>query len=207
MVSSEPPFDDVPRSSRRDDPTDLTPSLVARLRQGDTGAGVMLTDLYREAMIRFCYGYLRNLEDAEDAVQEIFWKVLRTEAVPDHFRAWLYRIARNHCLNVIRDRGRRDEREARRGEVDRRHAALLTGDFTRFVRQDVQDRIVELVARLPEEQREVLRLRYTEGLGRAEIAAVLDIEEKLVKSRLNDGVKRLREEADRLATEGDERSG
>ena len=41
------------------------------------------------------------------AVQEVFLKVLGASAVPDNFRAWIYRIARNHCLNLVRNRERR----------------------------------------------------------------------------------------------------
>ena len=49
-------------------PADLTPSLVARLRSGDTTAGGLLDRLYRQALVRFCRGYLGSREEAEDAV-------------------------------------------------------------------------------------------------------------------------------------------
>ena len=44
-------------------------------------------------MVRLAWGYLSDLDDAEDAAQEIFCKVLEAETVPDDFRAWLYRVA------------------------------------------------------------------------------------------------------------------
>ncbi|GAF68678.1 unnamed protein product, partial [marine sediment metagenome] len=92
-------------------PGDLTPSLVARLRAGDVEAGALLNTLYRQAMIRFCWGYLSSVEEAEDATQEVFCKVLKTDRVPDNPRAWLYKIARNYCLGILR--GRLHRRDAR----------------------------------------------------------------------------------------------
>ncbi len=62
----------------------------------------------------------------------------------------------------------------------------------------MRSKVSELVARLTEEQREVLRLRYVEELPRAEIALVVDLPESVVKSRLFAGLKRLREYAELL---------
>jgi RNA polymerase sigma-70 factor (ECF subfamily) len=171
---------------------DMTPSLIVSLRAGESEAGALLDHLYREKMIRFCAGYLGNLEEAEDAVQDVFCKILESSAIPDNFRAWLYKITRNRCLDILRSRGRcRDDAalpsESHLGDD-------LTGSLTKLVRRELHAKLRELVAALPIAQREVLRLRYTEGLSRAEIAEVLEIPEKLVKSRLYDGLERLRKQ-------------
>lgn len=181
--------------------TDRSPSdpqttelLVRRLRGGHADAPAMLNRLYREALLRFCWGYLGDMSEAEDALQEITYKIITAADVPDHFRPWLYRVARNHCLNVLRHRAQHP-----------RAAAMppasvvgdsLTGHLTRLVRDEMRERVVELVRRLPEPLREVLRLRYVEELSRAEIAQVLDVPERTVKTRLFEGLKRLRELAD-----------
>ena len=170
---------------------DLTPSLVAQLRSGDTTAGGLLDELYRRAMVRFCRAYLGSSEDAEDAAQEVFYRVLRATDVPDNFRAWLYRIARNYCTGVLRARARqRDQREI---SVASHLAAETTGNLTRVVKQELRSRIVHLIGALPQKQREAIFLRYGEELSRAEIAYVLDIPESKVKSRLFQGLKKLRE--------------
>lgn len=171
-------------------PHDLTPSLIQSLREGDRSAGALLEDLYRVALIRFCWGYLGRIEDAEDAVQDITCKVLSSELVPDAFRPWLYKTARNHCLNLLRERGRRcDGEELPSGSQLR---DMLTGQLTRLVRTEQQEHADELLRRLPESQQEVLRLRYVEGLARGEIAEVLETSEGVIKSRLFEGLKRLR---------------
>ena len=170
---------------------DMTPSLVARLRSGDTEAGALLDNLYRKALFRFCWGYLGRLEDAEDAVQDICFKVLRARSIPDSFRPWLYKTARNHCLNMLRQRDRRrDNRELPSGSQLRE---MLTGQLTRLLRSEQRARVDELVRCLPDNQQEVLRLRYVEGLSRGEIAEVLETPEQVVKSRIFEGLKRLRE--------------
>jgi RNA polymerase sigma-70 factor (ECF subfamily) len=170
---------------------DRTSTLVSRLREGNSEAGALLDELYRDALVRFCWGYLGRVEEAEDAAQDICYKVLTAKGVPDGLRPWLYKIARNHCLNVLRYRAR--HREDVELPVASHLDELLTGHLTRLVQKEQRDHVGELVRSLPESQREVLRLRYVEDLTRAEIAVVLEIAESLVKSRLFEGLKRLRE--------------
>lgn len=183
-----------PRSEQQ--PKDLTPSLVTSLRKGDPEARALLDRLYRDRIFRFCWGHLGTLEDAEDAVQEVLCKVLAAKRVPDAFRPWLYRVARNHCLNVQRRRARRKDKHALPSgswlEEDQ------TGVSTKLMNREQQSRLFHLLAALPVTYREVLQLRYTEDLSRAEIAEVLHIPESVVKSRLFDGLKKLRQHSSLL---------
>lgn len=170
---------------------DQTRLLVTRLREGDSEAAVLLNHLYRKALIRFCWGYLGSTEEAEDAVQEICYKVLTMDVIPDRFRPWLYKIARNHSINMIRDRA-----NVREGNGEKHVSQIqdvLTGYLTRMVHEEQQQHMTELVDALSDTHREVLRLRYVEDLSRLEIAEVLDLSEPLVKSRLFEGLKKLRE--------------
>jgi RNA polymerase sigma-70 factor (ECF subfamily) len=168
-------------------PHDLTPTLVHQLREGRQDAARLLDELYRNRLVSFCLHYLGNLEAAEDVVQDTFCKVLEAEAVPRNFRGWIYRICRNRCLDLRRAGARRTDETLPTGLY-----ADLTGQLSKLVREEQAERLRELVARLPQEQREVLVLRYVQDLSRAEIAEVLGIEEKLVKSRLFHGLERLR---------------
>lgn len=169
---------------------DLTPTLVNSLREGNSNAGKMLCDLYHSPLLRFSYRYLGTQEAAEDVVQEVFLRVLKNDALPENFRAWIYKIARNRCLDVIRQRGRRPDDQdlppASRLEED------LTGCLTRLVRREQRAHLKRILSELPENQREVLHLRYAEDLSRQEIAEVLEIPEPVVKSRLYEGMVKLR---------------
>lgn len=171
---------------------DLTPSLVVALRGGAPEAARLLEQLYRDAMIRLAWGYLGDLDDAEDAAQEVFVNVLAADRVPDDFRAWLYRVARNHCLNARRGRGRRRDRA--RMVTDAQISLGGPGVLTQLVVGEDQVRVAERIARLSDEQQEVLRLRYAEGLSRQEIAHVVDAPESTVKSRLYEALRTLRDD-------------
>lgn len=169
---------------------DLTPTLIASLREGDEEAGTLLNDLYRGCLVRFCIGYLGNQAEAEDAVQDVFCRVLKSDRVPDNIRPWIYAVARNRCLDILRSRRRRSEDNSLPG--DSQLIADLTGRLTRLVREEQRARLYHLLEALPVSQREILRLRYIEKLGRAEIGQILGIPEKLVKSRLFEGMEKLR---------------
>ena len=181
---------------RQDGGGQCTTVLVTSLRAKSPEAARLLDERYRVALVRFCWGYVGSVEEAEDAVQEIFLNVVGAEVVPDSFRPWLYKVARNHCLNRVRDRGGRkgDRTLADASQV----YTALTGHLTRLARDEERLRLVELVQALAEEHREVLRLRYVEDLSRSEIAEVLELPESVVKSRLFEGMRKLREHASGL---------
>jgi RNA polymerase sigma-70 factor (ECF subfamily) len=168
----------------------MTPSLVIRLRDGHPDAGHLLDRLYRERLTRFCLGYLGNPEESEDVVQDAFYKVLCSSAVPDNFRAWIYEICRNRCIDRLRSRNRRiDDQPLSAYPYLADH---ITGTLTRLLKGEQRAQLWRRMSALPWEQREVLVLRYTEGLSRSEIAAVLGISVKLVKSRIFNGLEKLR---------------
>ena len=92
------------------EPTDL----IVRARTGDTQAW---GDLYREyapAIFRFCRRAMPTREDAEDATMEIFMKLRDKLAQYDQsrsFTAWLYKVAANHCWDMLRRRRVRQDKE------------------------------------------------------------------------------------------------
>ncbi len=177
------------RNNKVDSP-DMTPTLVAKLREGNAEAGQILDQMFRARLTRFCLGYLSNREAAEDVVQDVFFRVLRSTTVPDNFRAWVYEISRNRCLDRLRSRKRRiDDRTL---PTFSHIAVHIAGNLTKLVKSEQQEHLWQHLIELPSGQREVLLLRYAEGLSRAEIAKVLGIPEKLVKHRIYNGLLKLR---------------
>lgn len=170
---------------------DFSNTLVRRLRNGDDDAARKLQDLYRIMLVRFAHRYLGNLHDAEDAVQDVFANILTSKAEPQRFRLWAYRIARNVCLNRLRAAGRRKDGLLLSTSFD--VATENTGALTGIIRAEDNAAFAATLDRLSEAQREVLVLRHFEGLGREEIAAVLELPLAVVKSRLFEGVNRLRQ--------------
>src|SRR3954452_1773513 len=86
--------------------------LLDRARTGDEAAFRALTEPYRRELQVHCYRILGSVQDAEDLVQETLlaaWRGIGDFEGRASFRAWLYRIATNRCLNVLRDAGRRPQ--------------------------------------------------------------------------------------------------
>src|ERR1700722_4191953 len=98
------------RSSFRDER--LGENRLARAQRGDEDAFAELTEPYRRELQLHCYRILGSLQDAEDLLQETLlgaWRGLEQFEGRSSLRAWLYTIATNRCLNVLRDRGRRPQ--------------------------------------------------------------------------------------------------
>lgn len=169
---------------------DEQPSLADRLRAGAPGASDELVAEYRPALVRFAYGYLGDAAAAEDAAQDVLMKALDASSTPDAIRPWLYRVARNHCLNLIRNRRVRGEEALPERPT---FADSCTGHLTRLVRMENEAQLRARVDSLTHDQREVLELRYGEDLSRDEIAHVLDLPPSVVKSRIYEAMKRLRD--------------
>ncbi len=146
----------------------------------------------RAPLVRFCSGYLGSTDLAEDAVQDVFCKLLSAKKRPQELRPWVYRVARNHCLNLRRSQARR--RDQRRLPTAFEIPASWTGALTRLARSEDHRDVAARLAEVPTDRREPLLLRYVEGLSRAEIAAVLDLPVSVVKSRLYEALVLLRQE-------------
>lgn len=176
---------------------DLTRSLLERLRAGDAAGAQVLEEAYREPLLRFARGYLRDADEAEDAVQDVLARVLASDAEPESCRAWIYRVARNVCLNRLRARRPVEEHASALDPPEER-----TGPLTRLARAEERERLRDDLAELSDAQREAVTLRYVEGLTRDEIAAVLELPVSVVKSRIYEGLESLRREAGRRPSTG-----
>ena len=150
--------------------------LVNRIQAGDTGG---FSDLYRTYFDRV-YAYMRvvlkDRHEAEDATQQIFMKLL--EAIPEYeprrpFAAWLFTIARNRAVDLLRKSSRTDVTEP--GEMDRRREAE-GHDHTELAALNwISDNdLLVFIERLPIAQRQALLLRFMLGLDAAQIADMLE---------------------------------
>jgi len=163
--------------------------LVDRARRGDERAFAHLLRLHQNRVYDLLVRMLGDRAEAEDVAQEVF--VAFHRALPafrgdSRVSTWLFRIAKNHCLNRLKYRGRRGE--GQHVELDALDRAGAEGPETperTLERAQVNERVQAAIAALPEEQRLVLVLRDIEDLSYEEIAAVLEQPEGTVKSRLH----------------------
>ena len=187
----------------------MTTSVLTRARAGDEQAFRDLTESYRRELQVHCYRILGSVQDAEDALQETLlsaWRGLDGYQERASMRAWLYKIATNRCLNVLRDSSRRPKEERRpfRSEPPEptRHGELLwlepypdamlegvpdaaPGPEARYESNEtIALAFVTSLQRLPPRQRATLVLRDVLGYRAAEVATMLDTTETSVNSAL-----------------------
>jgi len=153
---------------------------------------------YQGIAFRTAYVIARNASDAEDAAQDGFVKAWRAlgrfrEGAP--FRPWLLRIVANEASNRRRSAGRRASlalraanEEPSGGAAPSPEAALLSAEQ--------RSELLAAIEELPDEQRNVVALRYFLGLSEAEVAETLAIPLGTVKSRTARALERLRESYD-----------
>ena len=155
--------------------------LVTLTREGHEAAFEVLVARYEKRLLVFCRNMLRSSEDARDMVQDTFanaHRAMLADERPIHVKAWLYRIARNRCLNYLR----RPQPEGV-DSMDVFEGASASAAETAGAREDLQ-LLVEDVQSLPETQRTALVLREMEALSHEQIAAVMDKTVPAVKSLL-----------------------
>ncbi|HEY2181619.1 MAG TPA: sigma-70 family RNA polymerase sigma factor [Solirubrobacteraceae bacterium] len=194
---------DATETSRGDSGWERTPStivigltrladerLARAVANGDERAFATIYERYHQELYRYCYWIVRNCDDAYDALQSTLLRSLsalqrRQRDAP--LRPWLFRIAHNESISVIRRRDTanaplpvsdRSAPSAEESASDRAHLALLVSDLHE----------------LPERQRSALLLRELSGLSHREIAVALKISMHTVKHAIADGRRSLAEQ-------------
>jgi len=158
--------------------------LMQGIRLRDAACVEELTRRYRPAICRFCANYLGDEALAEDVVQETFARLTTTDELPTGaVRPWLYKVARNRCLDILR-RHQRSPTHHYRLASGFDVALPASGPATKAVRAERAALIREIIADMPEEYREVLTLKFYESLSREEMAECLDVSEQTIKGRL-----------------------
>jgi RNA polymerase sigma factor (sigma-70 family) len=151
--------------------------LVALVRAGSEPAFEQLYERHHRGVLAFCRHMLGSREEAEDAVQHTFLAAYRDLVGTDkpiQLKAWLYAIARNRSLSVLR---------ARREHADVEDVQPATEGLAAEVerREDLRGLLGDL-AGLPDDQRAALVLAELGDIPHADIAAVLDVPKDKVKA-------------------------
>ncbi len=165
-------------------------SLVARAKAGDREAFGFLVTRHGRAMLALAKAYFASEADAEDAVQEAVLRAFRALdklASNERFAAWFARITVNTCRTILS--GKTDKVSlADFATTARLHPRLRQTSLTpaSLASKGEEAELLKIaVGRLPEEQRQVLMLRYAEDMSYEETAAYLNVPASTVRGRLH----------------------
>jgi RNA polymerase sigma-70 factor (ECF subfamily) len=173
--------------------------LVTRTRTGDADAFRVLVERHGRPLFRLAYRMTGNQQDAEDIVQESFLRAYKQLARFDQrasFGTWLYRIAVNCSVDLVRARKRRNELAApAEAEVDDPTLALPSHDPAPdriAMSGEVRDRVAEAMTELSTAERTAFVLRHFEGMCIEDVSRVLGCQPGAAKHSVFRAVQKLR---------------
>jgi RNA polymerase sigma-70 factor, ECF subfamily len=179
------------------DPTDE--ELMMQVRAGDVEQLSMLFERHHSRLFGFCLGILGNRESARDLVQEVFFRLLkyRDSFRPDApFAPWLYRLARNACIDQLRKSGREVASEP---DYERPDPTPLVPE--ELERREELTKLQTALGRLPEDKRELLLLARSGTLSYEQIATLLGCSVGALKVRVHRSLQLLREAYAQIGSE------
>jgi RNA polymerase sigma factor (sigma-70 family) len=154
-------------------------TLRSRAARGDAAAFAAVYERHHQALYRYCRSILRHEEDAQDALQNTMaraFAALQDESRDFELRPWLFRIAHNEAISILR---------RRRASTELQDVPDAAGDLEDQVSDREELRLLQRdLADLPERQRAALVLRELNGLSHAEIGIVLELSPSAVKQSI-----------------------
>ena len=175
------------------------PALLPAVAEGDIGAFDALYDRHASTLYALLLRILGSAEDAQEVLQETFVKAWVNARMFDSVRgsetAWLISIARSRGIDRLRSRRIRADRENDAGREISIRSSFVDQSTGADSAIQSQERVAlrGALAELPEAQRVALELAYFEGLSQSEIATRLGEPLGTVKTRMQLGMKKLRE--------------
>lgn len=167
--------------------------LVAKLKSNSSSAFQALFEKYSQRIYRFSIGYLKNNQEAEEIVQDVFlrvWKTREKLVAEQSFESYLFTIAKNSILNTIR-KANYEKAYLEYSSLQPNKNSLLEEelDFKEL------DRIYrQAIEKLPARRKEVYRLSRDKGLSNREIANELGISVKTVENQMTAALSGIKKE-------------
>jgi len=156
--------------------------ILYRVIEGDESAFNELYEMFREPAIRFSSSILKDVEEAENLVQEAFIKVWerRSTINPElNFTSYLFTIIRNRVFDYLKEVKRNDF-------VKERYWQNITEyqNIDSELKEERLEKVKEAMGELTEKRRRIIQLNYEEGKSYEEIAAMMNISKNTVKNQL-----------------------
>jgi RNA polymerase sigma-70 factor (ECF subfamily) len=167
--------------------------ILAKVKAKDPDAYAELYDLYVDKIYRFIFFKISSVEEAEDLTAETFlkvWGYLNSEKKVENVKALLYRVARNLVVDLYRQRAQAEKVELN-GEEGEWLAEEETTEELVGITLEIE-KLQEHLAKLKEDYREVIILRFVEELSFQEIAKIMDKSKGAVRVLIHRALKTLK---------------
>lgn len=185
---------DVPEDGT--DPVDVVGDLIRRTASGDRGAFAELYDMISSRVFGLILRVLVDRAQSEEVLQEVFLEVWQSahRFAPNkgQGRSWLLTIAHRRAIDRVRSSQASSDRDRRAGLRDL--ATAPAGVAEQVELRIASEQVADALRQLPETQREAITLAYYGGYSQSEIAALTGSPLGTVKTRMRDGLTRLRVE-------------
>jgi RNA polymerase sigma-70 factor (ECF subfamily) len=174
-------------------------ALLNDLFNGMESAFREIYDRYYDKLYLSCFGIVQHTQEAEDIVVITFSKLFKRHAnfqSLGQVQTWLFLTARNNCIDALRSR--RSSQAKLEAAVELNSPSAENQAINDELDALLVERLFQLVEELPRQSRQVIRLRYLEGLKYRDIGAKLNISPRTVENLLRYALERLRS---RMSTE------
>jgi RNA polymerase sigma-70 factor (ECF subfamily) len=171
-----------------------TALIIQYKNTGNIDIAGVLYEPYMPLVYGVCLKYLKNREAAQDAVIDIFEKLiveLQKHNTPDNFKTWLYVVAKNFCLMKIRSDKSKENAAANFSDFFMNNQPELH-PIDRDDNEDLLPLLKKCIGKLKDLQRESVELFYFKELSYKEISEKLNLDEKKVKSHIQNGKRNLK---------------
>ncbi|MCK5125431.1 MAG: sigma-70 family RNA polymerase sigma factor [candidate division Zixibacteria bacterium] len=187
--------------------TEETTALVLLFQKGDRKAFTKLVKIFRQRVYGLAFKMLKNHIDADEVAQETFVRVYKRIGQlksPVHFDSFIYRIASNYAIDLIRKRKGRivamPEESELPGSVQLTLATKVTSPEKVLENKQLLQAIVKAAEELPPRQQTTLILHDIEGLSKEEVARIMNCPEATVRSNLHIARNKLKKKLAKLLT-------
>ena len=180
---------------------DLT--LLAQVSQKDQQALETLYEKYQRIVYSLVLRIVRDEDEASELLQDVFVQVWQKADLFDNdrgnFTTWLLTLAHNKAINTLRSKAYKKRSLESRGDADDimkwagQTAIEASTPLSEQIADDARGQVLDALRKIPDTQREALTLAYYEGLSQSEIAEKLGVPLGTVKTRMRQGMIKLKE--------------